>query len=186
MGLRADHLRDHVIRPTLAYLALGRGDSGLGGPTPEREHEARYPWIASTAAAELVLGTALVESDLRALVQYRGGSARSLWQIEPPTAQDVLRRLGQRYPVLYRRVMDLALPAEGPVWAARLSDQLPGNLYLGAALCRMVYALRPEPLPPAGRRSGQAYYWKAHYNTVLGAGTVADYVAAWDRSQQAA
>jgi hypothetical protein len=35
---------------------------------------------------------------------------------------------------------------------------------------------KPDPLPEAGDVEGQGAFWKKHYNTPLGAGTVPKYV----------
>ena len=38
--------------------------------------------------------------------------------------------------------------------------------------------IKPEALPEAGDLEGQAAFWKQHYNTPLGAGTVGKYMSA--------
>ena len=46
----------------------------------------------------------------------------------------------------------------------------------GAAVCRLCYYRKSEALPEAGDIEGQGAFWKQHYNTLLGAGTVSKYV----------
>ena len=46
----------------------------------------------------------------------------------------------------------------------------------GAAVCRLCYYRKPDALPEAGDIEGQAAFWKQHYNTPLGKGTVTKYV----------
>ena len=43
----------------------------------------------SPSAEELVLGTAIVESGLTYLKQHGDGPALGLWQVEPPTHEDL-------------------------------------------------------------------------------------------------
>ena len=51
------------------------------------------------------------------------------------------------------------------------------DLY-ACAMCRIHYQRVREPLPDADDLEGQAAYWKAHYNTPLGAGTVEHFIEA--------
>lgn len=142
--MNLDHLRDLVIRPTLKHLEL---------------------W--SPAAENLVLGTALVESKAEYLRQIQG-PALGLWQMEPATHDDI----HENY-LRYQR--DLALRVAELTTTAALTDgamELIGNLYYGAAMCRVHYRRVEEPLPDDRDAHGLAKYWKQHYNTFKGAGTV--------------
>ena len=142
------HFLRLVIRPTL---------EGLGLPSP--------------AAERLLLGTALVESGLTYLTQIGGGPALGLYQVEPATHKD-----------LYRNWLNFR-----PEWAAALErfivpaqprgDQLVWNLAYATAAARLIYYRRPEPLPMADDIQGLAQYWKAHFNTHLGAGSAEDFLA---------
>jgi len=49
-------------------------------------------------------------------------------------------------------------------------------MWLDAAVCRLCYYRKPDPLPKAGDIEGQAAFWTQHYNTPLGKGTVTKYV----------
>ena len=53
-----------------------------------------------------------------------------------------------------------------------LLDQLRGNLFYAAAMCRIFYLRFQKPLPQPNDWEGMARYWKKYYNTHLGAGTV--------------
>ena len=66
MSLDATQLRQMVIKPALEKLHL---------------------W--STAAEELVLGTAIVERALIYIRQHGAGPALGLWQVEPRTHDDL-------------------------------------------------------------------------------------------------
>jgi len=46
----------------------------------------------------------------------------------------------------------------------------------GAAVCRLCYYRKPDPLPETGDVEAQGAFWKKHYNTQLGQGTVPKYV----------
>ena len=57
-----------------------------------------------------------------------------------------------------------------------MDENLATNLMYGAAVCRLCYYRKPDALPEAGDIEGQGQYWKQHYNTPLGKGTVTKYV----------
>lgn len=142
-----DEFRFHVIEPTLGWLKLG-----------------------GNAAEELLLGTAVHESEgLKYLGQIHG-PALGVYQMEPRTYEDHLRYLTRR-PAL--QILVRALRAPEPDGRTQLKT----NLAYATALARIHYLRKPQALPPAGDLAAQARYWKAHYNTALGAGTVADFIA---------
>ena len=118
-------------------------------------------------AENLLLGTGLVESGFHHLRQIRG-PALGFYQCEPATYDDILRYLGRR-PALLRRLR-LLMAGEGVPEVS----QLVWNLRYATAICRIHYWRVPEPIPADIK--GQAAYWKRHYNTPLGRGTVAKYL----------
>jgi hypothetical protein len=144
-------LQEYVVRPTLAPMNM----DGL-------------------AAERLVLGTALTESRLTYIDQVdraaKPGPAFGLWQIELPTAESIYNDFLQYHPTVGAQVM---LRRSG----LTLAENLTGNLHFGALMCRLIYWRRPEPLPAADDLEGLALYWKAHYNTHLGAGRPGDFMA---------
>lgn len=147
MGLDPQQLLDWVVRPALLRLT---------------------PHIKFTQAAEqLVLGTAIVESNLEYLDQIdkaaKPGPAYGLWQMERITFEDHLKRMNDALiPGVYGYMS--VLPAV---------EDLHWNLRLGAAMCRVLYYHAPdEVLPVPGDAHGMAVLWKKRYNTPLGAGTV--------------
>jgi hypothetical protein len=151
MGIDPGQLREHVIRPAL---------EGLG--------------LYSLAAEELLLGTACQESHCGQYLQQLGnGPALGIFQMEPATHDDLHANFIAHRPQLRIKVNNLSLRigiAE-MVW----------NLAYAAAMCRVHYLRVSEPLPSAGNLNAQAHYWKSHWNTPLGAGTVQEYVANWNR-----
>lgn len=141
MGLNLSNLKLLVITPALANLGL-----------------------TSTAAINLVTGTALQESAVTYLEQI-GGPALGLWQMEPATEQDIWTNWVP-YNLSARAALEKML-APGPT-----TSQLVWNLYYGAAMCRIKYYRAPDALPTYNDAQGLATYWKTIYNTSGGAGTV--------------
>lgn len=144
---------ERVIRPTLRHLA--EADPRLGG----------------RAAEQLMLGTAIAESGLDALVQMGGGPALSFFQIEPATFGDIYGRylLKPARADLKNAIDALLVPAFGPL------EQLDGNPYFACAVARTRYWWVKARLPAAGDIKAMGRYWKANYNTARGAGDAAHF-----------
>lgn len=141
------HFRTLIVRPVLTHLGL---------------------W--SEAAENLLVGTAIQESGLRHLRQLGDGPARGVYQIEPATEADLWRSFLPARPALALRTA--ALVAAAPSRA----EQLTTNLAYASAVARLVYLRRPEPLPGADDVAGLARYWKRHFNTEKGAGSVSAFI----------
>lgn len=139
-------LRDYVVTPALKEIGL-----------------------YSKAAMRLVIGTAMTESRLEYLHQVGGGPALGLWQIEPKTHNDVWENY-----LLYR--LPLAKKLNPFNVDYKDTNQLIWNLKYGAAICRIIYLRAPAPLPDENNIFGMAKYWKAVYNTELGAGKPEDFL----------
>lgn len=133
---------EHIIDPVLALM------------------EPTDPGVRSKNARWLLLGTGLKESHYRTRVQ-EPGPARSLWQIERPTHDDVVTRYFGRS---NRRLALLA--ALGGGWSA-----VAYNDWYACAIARGVYRFRPGKLPEPQDAIGMGKLWKAAYNTPAGAGT---------------
>lgn len=144
LGLDPDQLRELVIRPTLKHLDL---------------------W--SLASENLVLGTAIVESKLKAIKQYGTGPALGLWQMEPFTHNDIWRThlIGRPLGDKVRSFVPVSFGVPSP-------SHLMTSLQYGAAMCRIHYLRVRAPLPAPNDALGMAKYWKDYYNTRLGKGTV--------------
>jgi len=141
---------DHVIVPALNAIGLN-----------------------SQAAQELVLGTALQESNLYYLKQLGAGPAMGLFQMEPATHDDIWTHYLIYKPRLAGKVHTIS--------AQQTPEELIGNLWYAAAMCRIHYLRVKAPLPEAGDIDAQAAYWKKYYNTPLGAGMVEEYMENWKR-----
>jgi hypothetical protein len=127
--------------------------------------------LLTNAAVELVLGTAIQESHLTYLKQIGGGPAVGVFQMEPATHDDIYDNFLKYHDDLKQLVSHLAIEGR--------AQEMMGNLYYAAAMCRVHYYRVSEALPDVGDIEAQAAYWKQYYNTPLGAGTVDEYIANW-------
>ncbi len=131
--------------------------------------------MGSLAAENLLVGTALVESELDAMRQHGGGPALGPYQMEPATAEDIWDRYLVAHPRLCVTVRDMMTAQRGRV------SELAGNWYYATALARVHYWRVPEPLPDAGDIPALAAYWKAYWNTPRGKGAPATFVERYRR-----
>ncbi len=143
--------------------------------------------LYSRAAERLLLGTAMQESRLTYLFQKPRGPAIGLFQMEPPTIQDTLMRVLEKPQA---KKLDLKNKFEalcGPVSLIQefqiddLRCRLAGDVTLQVALARIKYWGVPEALPAENDILGMARYWKAHWNTHLGAGTEIEFMENYRR-----
>lgn len=132
--LNVGQFRLLVVRPVLTHLAL---------------------W--STAAENLLLGTALQESGLRFLRQRSNGPARGIYQIDPVTDDEVHAGFLAGRPALAAKVDALLAPMPSR------GEQLVTNLAYATAMARVIYLRCPEPMPAADDVAGLARYWKRHF-----------------------
>ena len=130
--------------------------------------------LHSDAAAELLLGTALQESNLRYLKQLGGGPALGVFQMEPATHDDIWNNFLVYKPELGSKINAL-------VCHNRSSEKMIWNLYYAAAMCRVHYYRVSDPLPGQGDYEGQAAYYKEYYNTPAGAATEEEYLENWHK-----
>jgi hypothetical protein len=152
--------RDHVVRPTLRDMGM---------------------W--STVAERLVLGTVAVESDFgRYLAQQNNGPAVGVAQMEPATAGDILFRYlngrgetDRRFQRAFQVINDGRISWKD-VPLSLVAEKLKTDLRFAVGLCRLRYWMVPDALPLADDLPALAAYWKAHYNTSLGRGSVADFI----------
>jgi hypothetical protein len=188
MPLNAMQVRD-VVREALDRLGA-RG---------------RYAALAAPAAVELVCGTFAAESDLRWLRQTPRGPARGLGQMEPASALDLwtnwLRHREREFADGFAAATGMELrftfepdgaaalgpgedaearrAAQAAAARERLGWLLQGSIALAAVLTRLHYYRFPEALPVTLEEA--AAFWKFRYNTVRGAGTPAQFIAAYQR-----
>jgi len=129
----------------------------------------------SPEAEELVIGTCAQESHLgKYRRQLGGGPGTGIYQIEPATEHS----LWADY-LAYRPSLAVMVTM---VCGVRKPDtyQLEFNLAYQHIMCRLrYYAWVKEPIPMT--LNAQAQYWKDHYNTEFGAGTVQGYISNYRR-----
>jgi len=147
--------RNYIVRPSLTRIGA---------------------W--SLAAERLVLATALAESRLEYIDQVesaRGdllpGPAAGVFQMERATHDDIWQHWIAYRPHIEQRLRGLIMRDMD------LFDQLRGNLFYAAAMCRIFYLRFAEPLPDENDLRAMGEYWKRYYNTYLGAGTVDGFVS---------
>jgi hypothetical protein len=137
------------------------------------EPTTKYLGLSSESANDLLLGTAILESNIEHTRQIPSGIARSLFQIEPNTLKDVYKNyLNFREPL--KEKVDSLLYGR-PTIDNRIRN-LEVNPFYACAIARICYLRAPKKLPSKNRGledyiKGLAYYWKQYYNTPLGAGT---------------
>lgn len=164
-----DDLREEIIDPTLRALDMH-----------------------SVVAADLLLGIAAHESGgFRHLRQSPAGPGVSLYQFEPWVAADVVVRYLDTRPDLRERLEDVAWPLVSSTvdWndvdLPALRTKLIVDLRFATAVARLRLWMIPERLPRRPSRPTMTYvealgrYWKRHWNTERGAGTVDAFARSW-------
>ena len=156
-----DQFRDEIIEPVLRRMGMH-----------------------SPSAVTLMMGTAIQESRLVYLRQLGPGPARGVYQIEPATAKDIVGRYFSHKPHVRARVaaaLNGLLPPDvawDENWTAdderALEFRLTADLAFQTALARVRYWMVPQPLPQQLEQI--AAYWKQHFNTPAGHGTVAQFI----------
>lgn len=120
--------------------------------------------LYSPSSGNLVLGTAIIETNLDYLEQIGKGKAVSFYQIENKTYDDNCRYLN-RYD--NAKLKELLLSACFYV-ALPPFEALIHNMRWATLMCRIKYYMQPEPLPVANDIDGLGNYYKKYYNTPLG------------------
>lgn len=141
-------LRERIIRPVC--IALDMGGAGV---------------------EELLLGTAMQESNCGAHIVQVGGPALGVWQMEPATHDDLWQNFLSFRKPLGEKVATFCfggLPR---------AVQMIGNMYYACAMARIQYYRSPLSIPVPGDIAGQAALYKTVYNTPLGAATPEQYIA---------
>lgn len=145
-------LRDLVIVPTLQIM---------------RMH--------SEAAVNLLLGTCAQESAMGEYIAQINGPALGIFQMEPATFRDIW----QNY-IAYNDDIE-AMVRQDFRGRPNNPSQLVSDLRCATVMTRLHYRRRPEPLPKADDVWGLGAYWKQHYNTENGRGTVEEFVRNFER-----
>ncbi|KYO58419.1 hypothetical protein [Vibrio parahaemolyticus] len=155
----AKQLTTLVVRPTLKQLGL-----------------------YSRAAEQLIVGTIYQESLKGEFIkQVGGGPALGVIQMEPATYHDIWDHYLAYKRSLANKITELASMSSLDEDMRPNVDQLITNLAFAVGMCRVHYLRKKPALPSAGNVEGLAHYWKDHYNTHLGAGTVEEFIEKFPR-----
>ena len=128
--------------------------------------------LYSEDALEMIYRTGKAESGYRTLQQYGGGPALGFFQMEPATYRDIWENY-----VMYREKYRNKLYSLG-FDDSKMDYCLMSNIGIQVAMCRLHYRRVPSALPKAEDLEGQAKYWKNHYNSHLGKGTIEHFMEA--------
>lgn len=149
MSIDCKQLREWVVRPVLEHLA------------PE------IPY--SLDAEEQLLGTCAQESHMGKWIDQTTpgpGPAYGIFQMEKATHNDLWENFLRYKPAIGVKMLRYVTHTE--------AEEMVGNLYYAAAMCRIHYFRVREKIPHTLHE--QAAYWKKYYNTVHGKGTVHEYL----------
>lgn len=120
----------------------------------------------SPAAQQLVLTAAVAEGGPHfPAVRQIGGPALGAFQMEPATHDDLWGNYLLHRPALAHAARDWAWARTGVPDATEMA----WNARYAAAMARLQFWRRPEPLPPGGDPAAMAAYYKRFYNTAAGA-----------------
>lgn len=147
--------REYVVRPTLHKLKM---------------------W--SQAAEDLLVGTAAAESRLGTYLHQVRGPAKGVYQMEPATHADIWTNWLRYHPGTAEVIRSLVAPADWDQPEYRPGHwALVTNLTYATAMARLHYRRVKETLPATGDWHALAVYWKKHYNTEQGKGTIEHFMA---------
>jgi len=130
--------------------------------------------LNSEDATELLMLTAAVESSLGYFIKQLGkGPALGIFQMEPATERDIWENWLQYRFELANFIRLYVCPGG--------KNQLKWNIAYQILMCRLHYRRVAEPLPSHTDVYAMGRYWKKHYNTYQGTGTIQDAVDAYNR-----
>jgi len=133
----------------------------------------------SPAASDLVMGTAAVESRFEHIKQLGTGPALGFFQMEPATHNDIWNN----YLAYRRELRDQIVNACESIVEPMPAERMMYDLRYASMMCRVHYLRVKEALPSSNSPEDLGAYWKRHYNTELGAGTVDKFVEAYALTQ---
>lgn len=175
-------------RVTLSLAIAAAAASGLSGadiPEPlateyreVSQSDLNRCWELSTLATKAFEGilpsgdnvirqmyfTAVVESGGgKYIKQLGGGPARSLFQVEPTTANDIFFRYFSTRDSLKEALLKFSEVSEKEVSKQGMSKLLESNPKFAAGIARLVYAMQPSSIPSSDLWDAYAKYWKKYY-----------------------
>lgn len=117
-------------------------------------------------AMDLIIETAVAETGLGAIEDKTVGAGMGLTQFDNLPFEDVRDRNQKLRPKILK---ELGVDINLVNW-----DDLRYNQFLALLFTRLLYWLKGDPIPKTIEE--RARYWKLHYNTKLGKGTVEHYL----------
>lgn len=126
--------------------------------------------LYSLNSENLIMGTFAQESNFKYTRQLGGGPALGYGQMEPATFNDIVVNYLRYKPELMEKIMKVC--GVGSLNA----DDLIENKTLSICMARVHYLRVKEPLPSHKDVWAMGEYWKQHYNTPKGKGTVKEFV----------
>jgi hypothetical protein len=114
--------------------------------------------LYSVPAERLLMGTAAVESNFTNFVQFGGGPARGMFQMEESTFHDMFNRVLSKKHNAALKAAVLATSSKNPPTFLELTT----NHLFAAAMARVKYCSIPVPIPEG--LDDQAEYWWVYYN----------------------
>lgn len=127
-------------------------------------------------ALEMLIGTACAETALATARDNLAGQGVGLCQFDSIGFFDAHDRGFESRPDVEKILLD-----EFDIKTIEF-HQLEFSPLLSLIMCRIKYKLVREPLPVCGDTEGQARYWKKHFNTFAGKGTIPHYVEAYENN----
>lgn len=128
--------------------------------------------LYSDSAVNLLLGTCAQESQMGTYLKQINGPALGIYQIEPNTHDDLWDNYLKYRPELAGKVLGID---------SRDNNNLIVNLSYATAIARIQYLRAPDPFPEPNNIEGLARYYKKHYNTYEGKGTVEEFINNYNR-----
>jgi hypothetical protein len=117
-------------------------------------------------AKEMIIETAIAETGLGQIEDKTVGAGMGVTQFDHFPFEDIKKRNMRLQPKILKELgIDIALVE----W-----DDLRYNPFLALLFTRLLYWLKGDPIPKTIEE--RAAYWKLHYNTKLGKGTIAHYL----------
>lgn len=121
---------------------------------------------SNNTAVEMIIETAVAETGLGQIEDKTTGAGMGLTQFDKFPFDDIKKRNMRLRPKILKELgVDIALVE----W-----DDLRYNDFLALLFTRLHYWLKGDPIPKTIEE--RARYWKLHYNTSAGKGTVEHYL----------
>lgn len=118
------------------------------------------PDLVSDSAVNLLLGTAAQESKFGTYLTQVKGPALGAFQMEYATYKWLQDKYGDEYKTIKFRAF----------------EALEYDLRLAIIMARLRYKVVPKAFPESDDLRGLANYWKDSFNTVMGAGTIEQFM----------